>query len=502
MNKRTHLFGIENDLLLVSAVVVIGAIMSILDTTIVNVALETLSRDLHAGLDDVQWVATGYLLALAVVIPLTGWMCERFGARRVWLTSVTLFVLGSVLCGLAWDLPSLIAFRVVQGLGGGMVMPVGMIVLTQAAGPKRVGRMMSVIGVPMLLGPILGPVLGGLIVDHMSWRWIFFVNVPVGAVALVMGARWLPRINASDHPGRLDWRGLALLSPGLGLAVFGLSETSTQGGLTATAAWLPLVTGIALVAAFAVHALRLTSTRPLIDVRLFKERAFAASALTLLLFATAFFGSQLLLPLFFQVARGEDALHAGLLTAPQGIGAALAMPLAGRLSDRIGAGRVALTGILAMVVTTIPLTLLQGSTSLVLIDGVLFLRGLALGAAMMPSMAAAYATLERSAVPRATSALNVIQRVGGSIGTAVLAIVLSHQIASNVPAAAGSGLESVGSIPPAARAQLADPLANAFGGAFWWAVALTAIAVIPAVVLARTSRQRADAPQVAAAAGD
>jgi MFS family permease len=238
-------------------------------------------------------------------------------------------------------------------------------------------------------------------------------------------------------------------------------------------------------------------------VRLFKVRAFSASALTVLLFATAFFGSQLLLPLFFQVARGESALDAGLLTAPQGIGAALAMPIAGRLTDRIGGGRVALFGIIAMVLTTIPLALLTGGTSLVLIEGVLFLRGVALGCSMMPSMAAAYATLERAAVPRATSALNVIQRVGGSIGTAVLAVVLSHQIVANVPgAAAGGGLEAAGSIPDAARGRLADPLAHAFGGSFWWAVALTAVAIVPAVVLALTGRQRTDAPAPAAVAGD
>jgi EmrB/QacA subfamily drug resistance transporter len=501
MKQRASSLGLDGPLLLISAVVVIGAIMSILDTTIVNVALETLSRDLHVGLGDVQWVATGYLLALAVVIPLTGWMSERFGARRVWLTSVTLFVAGSVLCGLAWDLPSLIAFRVLQGLGGGMVMPVGMIVLTQTAGPQRVGRVMSIIGVPMLLGPVIGPVLGGLIVDHLSWRWIFFVNVPIGALALVMGLRWLPRVNASEHPGRLDWRGLALLSPGLGLAVFGLSETSASGGLGALQAWLPLVSGIGLIAAFALHALR--APRPLIDVRLFKVPAFSASAATVLLFGIAFFGSMLLLPLFFQVARGESALHAGLLTAPQGLGAALTMPIAGALTDRIGGGRVAVVGIALAVLTTLPLALVQGSTSLFLVEGVLFLRGVALGLSMMPSMAAAYATLDRAAVPRATSALNVIQRVGGSIGTAVLAVVLSHQIVANVPGAtAGGGLEAAGSIPQAARARLADPLANAFGSSFWWAVALTAIAIIPAIILALTGRKRSDVAAPAAVAGD
>ncbi len=488
MRKRSASLGLDADLLLIASVVVVGAIMSILDTTIVNVALDTLSRDLHASLDDVQWVATGYLLALAVVIPLTGWTSERFGARRVWLTSVTLFVVGSVLCGLAWDLPSLIAFRVLQGLGGGMVMPVGMILLTQAAGPQRVGRVMSVIGVPMLLGPVVGPVLGGLIIDHLSWRWIFYVNVPVGAIGLLMGLRWLPRVNASDHPGRLDWRGLALLSPGLGLTVFGLAETSTHGGLGAVVAWLPLVTGLLLVASFTLHALR--AERPLIDVRLFADRAFSSAALTVLLFGVAFFGSQLLLPLFFQVARGEDALHAGLMTAPQGLGAALAMPLAGRLTDRIGGGRVAAGGILLGIVATIPLALVSASTSYAAIGAVLFVRGIALGFAMMPAMAAAYAAMDRSAVPRATSALNVIQRVGGSIGTAVLAVVLSHQIATAIPGATGGGLERANAVPPAARSALAEPLATAFAHSFWWVVALTALALLPALVLARVTSRR------------
>lgn len=483
--------GLDRDLLVVAAVVVVGAFMSILDTTIVNVALDALSQDLDAPLNDVQWVATGYLLALAVVIPLTGWTAERFGARRVWLTSVVLFVSGSILCGAAWDLESLIAFRVLQGLGGGMVMPIGMILITQAAGPQRVGRVMSIIGVPMLLGPVLGPVLGGLIVDHMSWRWIFFVNAPIGAAGIVMGLRWLPHTNPSDHPGRLDWRGFALLSPGLGLTVFGLAETSRHAGLGSSSAWLPLAAGLALIAAFVVHSLR--SPRPLIDVRLFRNAAFASAAATVLLFGVAFFGSMLLLPLLFQVARGQTALDAGLLMAPQGLGAALVMPAVGSLTDRIGGGRVTLAGLTLMVAATIPLALLTPDTPFWLIAVILFVRGMALGSAMMPTMAAAYAALEPAAVPRATSALNVIQRVGGSIGTAVLAVVLSSQIHKEIPAAGDAAIESARNVPPEARAQLAEPLSAAFAHTFWWTVALTAVAILPAIVLYRTTSRRTPA---------
>src|SRR4051795_7104933 len=186
----------------IAGVVILGVVMSILDTTIVNVALETLSEDLRSPLSTIQWVSTGYLLALATVIPLTGWMSERYGAKRIWMVSVTLFGVGSALCGAAWSAESLIFFRILQGFGGGMIMPVGMSVLTQTAGPKRVGRVMSVIGVPMLLGPVLGPVLGGLIVDNASWRWIFYVNIPIVLFALVLAKRLLP-----EDTGRADDRG-------------------------------------------------------------------------------------------------------------------------------------------------------------------------------------------------------------------------------------------------------------------------------------------------------
>src|SRR3954466_14052289 len=201
--------GMPKDIRPIAIVVVVGAIMSILDTTIVNVALQTLRTDLGASLATIQWVSTAYLLALSAVIPLTGWMAERFGPRTVWMGSVAGFVVTSGLCGLAWSAGSLIVFRVLQGLAGGMIMPIGMITLAQAAGPKRMGRVMSVVGVPMLLGPVLGPVLGGLIVDNASWRWIFYVNVPIALLALGLAAKLLKRDSGRADAGRLDWRGLA-----------------------------------------------------------------------------------------------------------------------------------------------------------------------------------------------------------------------------------------------------------------------------------------------------
>src|SRR3954468_19508866 len=269
---------LDREVYVVAAVVIVGVIMSVLDMTIVNVALETLSRELHSGLNTIQWVTTAYLLAVAVVIPLTGWATERFGSKQVWMTCVLLFGIGSALCGLAWSAGSLIFFRVLQGIGGGMIMPVGMSVMAQTAGPKRIGRVMSVVGVPMLLGPILGPVLGGLIVDNASWRWIFYVTTPIVFAALGLAWKVLDRDQGRADAGRLDWTGFALLSPGLGGIVFGLSETETHGGVTAPIAWIPMVTGAILVALFVRHAWG--ARRPLIDVRLFRVPGFAAASAT------------------------------------------------------------------------------------------------------------------------------------------------------------------------------------------------------------------------------
>jgi EmrB/QacA subfamily drug resistance transporter len=474
----------------VAIVVIAGAIMSILDTTIVNVALESLSRDLDAPLSTIQWVATGYLLSLATVIPLTGWAAENFGPRRVWMTVVTAFVVTSALCGLAWSAESLIAFRVLQGFAGGMIMPIGMITMAQTAGPKRVGRVMSVIGVPMLLAPVLGPVLGGLIVTNVSWRWIFLVNLPIGLIGLALAARLMPAGRSEGRGGadarsRLDWRGLALLSPGLGLVVFGLSEVSTHGSVAAGGA-VPAVAGLALVGAFVWHAWH--SDAPLVDVRLFLGRGFSAAGATVFLVGGALFGALLLLPLYYQIARGESALVAGLLMAPQGVGAALGMNRAGRLTDRIGGGRVVIAGLVMLLVGTVAFTQVTAQTSYWLLGASLVLRGFGLGFTMMPAMAAAYATLERNDVPRATPMLNVLQRVGGSLGTAVLAVILQRQITAEI-GAGGGGLGAARGATGAARARVAEPLATAFAHTYWWAMAGTALAIVPAAVLAATERR-------------
>src|SRR3954465_8404430 len=224
----------------IAIVVILGAIMSVLDTTIVNVALDDLSTDLHSSLDSIQWVVTGYLLALAAVIPVTGWAARRFGSRRLYLVALVAFTIGSALCGLAWSPGSLVAFRVLQGVGGGMLLPIGQMVLVKAAGPRNLPRVMSAIGVPIVLAPVFGPTLGGLLLEHAGWQWIFLVNVPVGILAVTAAVRLLPRDQPEDA-GQLDAIGLALVATGLVGVTYGLAETGTAGSVTDASVLVPLL---------------------------------------------------------------------------------------------------------------------------------------------------------------------------------------------------------------------------------------------------------------------
>ena len=480
---------LDRQILVLGAVVVLGTIMTILDITIVNVAIPTLGEELGASISTIQWVLTGYMLAFASVIPLAGWLTERFGAKQVWLASLALFLLGSALAAAAWSIGSLIAFRVVQGLGAGTILPVGQTMLAQAAGPQRMGRVMSVIGVPMLLGPILGPVIGGAIVDEVSWRWIFLVNLPVGAVAIALAHRLLP----DAHPQlgqRLDLRGLALLSPGIALFLYGVSEAGGEGGFSSARTIVPTLLGLALVAGFVPHAIR-RGKDALIDLTLFTRRGFAVGATTNFVLGLALFGALILLPLYYQLVRRESPLDTGLLLAPQGLGAAVAMPLAGWLTDCYGARLVVPVGMVIALVGTLAFLTVTEDTSYALLSGALFLIGAGLGSTIMPSMAVAFGSISKDAVPRASSALNTIQRIAGAIGTALFAIVLQRQLESGVPSLQG-GIEELAGLGPAAQARIAPALADVFGQTFRIAVALILVALVPALMLPKTGGTEAE----------
>ena len=448
----------------IAIVVILGSIMSVLDTTIVNVALDPLAHDLHTSLDSIQWVVTGYLLSLAAVIPVSGWAATRFGAKPLYLVSIVLFTLGSALSGLAWSSTSLVVARVLQGLGGGMIMPVGQMILVRAAGPRNMAKIMSVIGVPIILAPVFGPTLGGLLLEHAGWQWIFYVNLPIGVAAVFAGLRLLPRDVASpETAGKLDATGLVLLSAGLVGVTYGLAESGSAGSLFSSSVVIPFLVGLALVVAFVLRALRIPN--PLLDIRLYKIRAFSAASLTMFALGAALFGGMILMPLYFQTVRHEDAVTTGLLLAPQGIGAAIAMIASGRATERIGGGLTSLVGSVITLVATIPFIVLGGETSYFAISAAMVVRGFGIGMSMMPSMTAAYAVLRPDQINHATPQMNVLQRVGGSIGTAILAVVLQ------------------GKITDLGRSASPDQLAGAFGGTFWWVFAISLVAMLPTVLL-------------------
>ena len=459
-----------------AGVVILGMIMSILDTTIVNVALRTLGHDLHSTIAQIQWVSTGYLLSLAAVIPVTGWAARRFGAKRIYMTSLVLFTAGSALCAVAGSTTTLVLFRILQGVGGGMLMPVGQLIMAQVAGPKRMGRVMAVVSMPAMLAPILGPVVGGLILEYLHWSWIFLVNVPIGVIAVIAGWRLLEETE-SGAAGRLDVTGLLLLPAACSAVVYGLSQLGEQSNLAAPGVVLPIVAGLVLAAAFCRHAMRVE--RPLLDVRLYANRIFAAASLTTFCLGAALFGAMILVPYYYQEVRHESVIATGLLTGPQGLGMLLVMPLVGRLTDRLGGGRVAIVGVSILAISTLPLAFVGAHTSIAYLSLVLVLRGVGIGFSFMPAMTAAFASLRHDQLSDATPQMNVLQRVGGAIGTAVLAVVLQRA---------------------SAHATNAAQLASAFGSAYWWSLGTALLALVPCVVLLRAEHPRARRGAAAATA--
>ncbi|MFT4081376.1 MAG: MDR family MFS transporter [Nocardioides sp.] len=468
---------LPRSLIRVIVVVILGTFMIQMDGTMVGVALNTLRDEFAVDVPTVQWVTTGYLLSMTMVIPVTGWTVDRFGARRMWMFALAIFGLASLACALSWSAPVLIVARIIQGLGGGMLLPLGQALLAQAAGPDKLGRVMGAIGLPAMLGVVLGPVAGGAIVTGLGWRWMFIINLPICAAALIASARYMSRQQSAElRVGRagLDVLGLCLLSPALAGIVYSLSRAGSLGRFDQAEVVIPLLAGGILLAGFVIHA---TTTRvePLIDLRLLRARSFSSASGVMFLFGLAMFGIALIVPLYFQAARGWSALHAGLLALPQGIGMAIALMIGGRLTDRTGPRWIVLVGVALTLLGLGMLTQVGEQTSQPFLALAGFIAGIGLGATTVPAQTASYRDVDRAAIPRATSAVRIFQQLGGSLGAAILAVVLQTQIAA---------VASDGGAPAA--------IAAAFGQTFVWALALVAVAFIPALFLPATPATRPD----------
>jgi len=416
----------------ISLVIVFGAFVSMLDTSLVNVGLDSIRADLGATLEQVQWVAGAYLIALAVSLPLCGWLGRKVGVGRLWLSAFAAFTVASGLCALAGDIGWLVVLRVLQGISAGLLVPAGQTILGQAVGPRRLGRVMSILGIAVSSGPAIGPTVGGLLLNSLSWQWLFLINLPVGVIGIALGLRYVPR----GEPGavsRLDWPGLVLISAGLPLFVYGVTMIGEKVTLASVSVLVPLVAGLAGLLAFGVRAWRRAD--PLVNLHLFRDRVYAAGSVSTIFTGAAMFGAMLLFPLYFQLLRGADVVTTGLSLFSLGIGTTLVMPVSGWLTDRYGGGIVALWGNIATVVTTVPFALLGADASAVTVQILLFLRGIALALSAVPAGTAAYAAVRREDLPDATTTVNILQRVGGAIGGALIAVILAQALPRGVESA-------------------------------------------------------------------
>lgn len=418
--------GLDPALRRLIGVILLGGIMGILDGSMIAVAADTLVRNFDTSLSAVSWVSTSYLLALTVSIPVTTWAVDRFGGRRLWLLGLVVFLAGSISSGLAWNIGSLIAFRVVQGLGAGLLDPLMLTLLARSAGPSRIGRVMGLMGVVGSSGPVFGPVVGGFILQGVSWRWMFLVNVPIGLLALLLALRVIPDDKpAGEHTaGRLDTVGVALIGPGVAAAVLTLSQYAERTEFATWQVLAPLAAAVVLLGGYAVHALRERSTPALIDLRLFSSRSFSASVVVGSLVGLATFASLFALPLYYQQVRGHDTFESALLLAPLGVGSALSMPLTGRLSDKVGSRNLVLGGGILAGLSALAFTQLDAGTSQAWTAVVAFTIGIGLGSVGAPTIASLYRTLPPNLVPQGSTVLYMLNQLGAAIGIALVALLV------------------------------------------------------------------------------
>ena len=406
----------------ITTVAVLGSFLAQLDATVVNVSLSSLAVDLHSSLTAIHWVTSGYLLALALMLPLNGWLVERIGAKRLYLWCFSAFTLSSALCGMAWSANSLIAFRILQGMSGGLMAPMAQMMMARAAG-RHLARIIGYAAVPVMLGPILGPVIAGAILQHASWRWLFLVNLPVGVLAIVLAVLFLPNDREETRSRGFDLAGFALLSPGLVLFLYGSDHLGERVGLAA------LLLSTVLLALFFRMAVR-KGDRALIDVQLFKSKTFSASAVTQFMSNGISFAGQMLIPIYLIRACGQTPSATGWLLAPLGVGMICCYPWMGALTQRFDIRIVSAGGAFLAFAGTLPfLYLASHGLVIAVLTGALFLRGVGLSAVGIPSISAAYASVRKRDLPMATTSLNIVQRLGGPTLTTLCATFLGWRLA-------------------------------------------------------------------------
>jgi len=401
----------------VGVVFVAAMFMSIMDATIVNVALPTIGREFHVSATAIDSIAISFLVSLAVFIPASGWLGDRFGGKRVLLIAIVVFTAASALCGTATSLGELVAFRVLQGAGGGMLAPVGMAMLYRVFPPEERVRAAAILTVPTTLAPALGPLLGGLLTTDLSWRWVFYVNLPIGAAAFLFGVLFVQG-SRQPHPGRFDLPGFLLSGLGLGMTMYGVSEGPVEGWHS-TDVLVTIAIGAVLLAAMVVVELR--TDEPMVNLRLLGNRLFRSSSGVMVLSSIAFLGSLYAISLYYQDGRGLSALGSGLSTFPEALGVMAGAQLATRwLYPMLGPRRHITGGLVGIAISIGLLAVLGPGTSLWWARLLMLTLGLAMGQVFVPVQAAAFATITPAATGRASTMFNAVRQLGGAVGVAVL----------------------------------------------------------------------------------
>ena len=411
----------NNPKITVSIVFIAAMFMSIMDSTIVNVALPSLSRDFHTIGTSIDAVVVGYLVSLAIIIPASGWLGDRFGTKRVFLGALALFTVASALCGLAPTLPTLIGFRVLQGIGGGALTPVGTAILYRTFPPIERVQVSRILILPTVLAPASGPVIGGLLIDKLSWHWVFYVNVPIGIAVFLFGLLFMQEYRTETRQP-FDIAGFVLAGVGLALTMYALSEGSNYGWNSASILG-SLIIGLALIVVFVFVELR--STHPILNLRLFHNRGFRSNNLVTLFSAAGFLGLLYAVPLFLQQARGVSALTSGLTTFPEAVGVLVSTQFVARLYPNIGPRRLIFGGLTGVAIFMAFMSLIGQDTSLWLARTLMFLIGAGMAFSFTSTQAAAFATISTEETGQASALFNAQRQIGASLGVALLSSVLS-----------------------------------------------------------------------------
>ncbi|MCB7153796.1 multidrug efflux MFS transporter [Bacillus stercoris] len=416
--------GLSKEILSAAWAIALGAIAPMLDSTMVNIAIDKLNKDFSTTLDTIQWSITGYVLALAIAVPVSGWLMNKFNGKKILIGAVIAFGVTSVFAGVSWNISSFILFRLLQGFSAGIITPLMSTLLVKTAGREHIGKVMAIVSTPMILGPILGPVIGGFIVQATSWHWIFFINVFIVLIAAPLMMKTLPDFEPFNKKSKLDIFGITNLSLMSAAMIYGITKAADHASFNNSETILWAGIGLALAVIYIVYN-RIRKNQTVLPINLFAHKNFLASSVGLLLANIAVMGPMLILPLFFQNFRHFTAIEAALALIPQGVGMLVTRPMIGKMIDRIGAKYVVMASLVLSLIGSIPLIFITDKTSMIWISIILFIRGTSFGGIMLPLTSDAYTGLGSKQLPEAGVGIHIIENLGSSFGTAVIATVVA-----------------------------------------------------------------------------